>query len=203
MSTPTDAHKALRETKKPWTVERFCKKDHRGYPIPFLMMPDQQIMIDGNKMKRCVLEKRCMICGQKLANKKWFIGGQASAQNRLFTDPAMHEECARYALRVCPFLSKSDMKYRTTYDKDATLYTNPKYVRPDRSPTQVLMQTTGFKPIGWQDKVYILANRWRYVEHWNDGQKVETPPGFSAEELAEHIGAFDLGGIHYKEIQEL
>jgi hypothetical protein len=166
------------------------------------MMPKSQISIDGDKVLVCLVKKLCMICGKKLDNKKWFIGGTYSSQNRLFSDPAMHEECARYAIRVCPFLANNDMKYRTKYEQGEN-YTDPKHVRKGRSPTQVLMQTTGFKPVVWRGNLYALANRWRYIEHWKNGEMVETPIGFSAEELAEHIGAFDLGGLYYDELMEL
>jgi hypothetical protein len=65
------------------------------------------------------------------------------------------------------------------------------------------MQTTGFKAVVWRGNIYALANRWRYIEHWKNGEKVKTPIGFSAIELAEHIGAFDLGGVYHDEIMEL
>jgi hypothetical protein len=199
-----DAHSPLRTVELPVRM-RSCARDHRGYPIPFLMMPDSQISIDGEKLMVCLGQKLCMICGKKLDNKKWFIGGQATARNRLFNDPAMHEECARYALRVCPFLSNQEMKYRTSksYPEDATFYTDPKFVKPDRSKTQVLMQTTGYKPVIWRGNFYALANRWRHVEHWAFGKQVETPPGLSAAELAEHVGAFDTGGMFEDELAEV
>lgn len=197
----SDAHRALDEIPIPRRMLQ-CRRDHRGYPIPFLMIPDSQITIDMHKMMLCAMKKLCMICGKKLDNKKWFIAGITTSQNRLFVDPAMHEECARYALRVCPFLSNSDMKYRKKYDENTIPYADPNYVRKGRSPTQVLMQTSGYKIVGWRGQVYVLANRWRYLEHWQDGKQVDTPPGYSVEDLADHIGTFDVGGIFEHEIAE-
>jgi hypothetical protein len=189
-----EAHAALKETALPRRMLG-CARDKRGYPIPFLMMPEQQIHIDGRKQERCVQEKLCMICGKKLDNKKWFIGGQMAAMNRLFSDPAMHEECARYALKVCPFLSNSDMKYRKKYDPDTTFFARPIPGTSDnRSPTQVLMRTNGYRGMMFRGSCYVLANRWDYVEHWSDGKQVETPPGYDVVELSQTNGVFDPGG---------
>ncbi len=177
------------------------KRDPRGYPHPFLMMPDSIITMDGRKHERCVREKLCMICGRKLDNKKWFIGGHRTAVNRLVVDPAMHEKCARYSLTVCPFLANSEMKYRKRYDADTKLMVS---VAPDRQETQCLMRTNGSKPIFINGNVYILCNRWDLIEHWRNGHIVEAPAGYSLQELHDTVGAFDKGGSMvgcYKEVQ--
>lgn len=192
-----EPHKVSEPVPLPKRMRR-CARDRRGMPIPYLMMPDSQVTMDMVKMVQCFIQKKCMICGQKLDNKKWFIGGQAASRHRLFTDPAMHEECARYAMRICPFLTHSEMKYRKKYEEG---FTDP-HVSIVRSPTQVLMQTTGYKTIRWRNKFYALANRWRYLEHWRDGAPVETPVGLSARDLLETVGSFDLGGIYHDEMME-
>lgn len=177
------------------------KRDPRGYPHPFLMTPDSIFTMDGRKQERCVREKLCMICGRKLDNKKWFIGGQRTAVNRLVVDPAMHERCARYSLKVCPFLANSEMKYRKRYDEDTTLVVGSS---PERSSIQCLFRTNGSKPILFAGQVWLLCNRWDLVEHWRNGEIVETPQGFSAEELRQTTGAFDVGGQffeHYKRVE--
>src|SRR5216684_2457656 len=69
-------------------------KKFNGYPVPFT-----QVWIDGKldfravdpaRTLRCVKEKLCAICGQRLGEKSCFIGGPLSKTNRLFTDPPMH-----------------------------------------------------------------------------------------------------------------
>lgn len=170
---------------------RHLRRDHRGYPWPFLMMPDSIVTMDGRKQERCVREKLCMICGSKLDNKKWFIGGQRTAINRLCVDPAMHEECARYSMKVCPFLANQDMKYRKKYDADTTLCMGG---APERGDTQCLMRTTGSKPVMLNGQVFLLCNRWDYIEHWRNGEIVSAPPHLTAEELQHTTGAFDKGG---------
>ncbi len=167
------------------------KRDPRGYPHPFLMMPDSIFTLDGRKQERCVREKLCMICGRKLSNKKWFIGGWRTAVNRLVVDPAMHEECARYSMKVCPFLANSEMKYRKKYDATTDLVVA---TAPVRNDTQCLMRTNGSKPVWFAGQVFILCNRWDLIEHWRNGEIVAAPAGHSLEELRGTIGAFDRGG---------
>lgn len=172
------------------------KRDPRGYPHPFLMLPDSIFTMDGRKQERCVQEKLCMICGRKLDNKEWFIGGHLTAVNRLVVDPAMHERCARYSLKVCPFLANSEMKYRKRYDENTTLVVG---AAPDRQGTQCLFRTSGAKPILFQGQVWILCNRWDYIEHWRNGEIAPTPIGLSAEELNETTGAFDECGAFHRQ----
>ncbi len=171
------------------------KRDPRGYPHPFLMMPDSIFTMDGRKQERCVREKLCMICGRKLDNKKWFIGGHRTAVNRLCVDPAMHERCARYSLKVCPFLANQDMKYRKKYDEDTTMMVGS---TPERDDTSCLFRTNGSKPILLNGQVFLLCNRWDLVEHWRNGSIVEAPQGYSLEELRDTTGACDPGGPLYQ-----
>jgi hypothetical protein len=60
---------------------------------------------DPRKIQRCVTERRCGICGKTMDREVVFVGGPLSMVSRIFNDPAMHEECARYAYEVCPFLA--------------------------------------------------------------------------------------------------
>ena len=79
------------------------------YPVPFTQMwidgkPDFRV-VDPEKSLKCIQEKLCAICGVKLGEFCYFIGGPLSKQNRLFVDPPMHEQCAVFASTVCPFVS--------------------------------------------------------------------------------------------------
>lgn len=82
---------------------------HGGFPAGFVFavgengIPDFTVL-DDEKVMRSIREKLCGLCGQPLDYWVTFVGGPRSVQNRRFLDPAMHEDCARYALSVCPFL---------------------------------------------------------------------------------------------------
>jgi hypothetical protein len=170
------------------------KRDPRGYPHPYLMMPDSIVTMDPRKQLRCVREKLCMVCGLRLDNRKWFIGGWRTAVNRAVVDPAMHERCARYSLKVCPFLANSEMKYRKRYEEGAMLVAGSSDGRP---PTQCLFSTTGSRAILFDGQLFILCNRWLTVEHWLNGEPVAAPPGYSAQELLNTVGCFDKGGQYW------
>jgi hypothetical protein len=81
---------------------------YRGLPVPFTVLwvdgvPDFKVT-DPAKVALCVSDRLCGMCGLVMGDEVAFIGGDLSLTNRLFTDPAMHEECARFALTVCLFL---------------------------------------------------------------------------------------------------
>jgi hypothetical protein len=95
-------------------------KDARGYVIPYLVMirpdgtPDFRVT-DMDKWLDCYQRKACALCGvEMMGHYVYFIGGPLSVEGSLlFTDPPMHESCARYALKVCPFLAAPRAKYRS------------------------------------------------------------------------------------------
>ncbi len=90
-------------------------KTYGGYPVPFVQMwidgkPDFRV-IDPTKVQQCVNRKLCAICGVKLGEFCFFIGGDLCKQNHLFTDPTMHGPCAEFATRACAFLSGKKAEY--------------------------------------------------------------------------------------------
>jgi hypothetical protein len=87
--------------------------DKRGYPIPWFV--DRQADVDGEpdfrimsayKLSRCVKEKLCWICGQKLGVTMCFPIGPMCGVNRTNAEPPSHPHCAMWSVRACPFLSQ-------------------------------------------------------------------------------------------------
>lgn len=80
-----------------------------GFPIPYISycgpdrIPDFKINDDA-KVERAVALNLCGLCGTKLGGYKHLVGGERCAESLCFIDPPMHEQCAIYALKVCPFL---------------------------------------------------------------------------------------------------
>lgn len=89
-------------------------RDVRGYPIFFAIQPPDGAK-DGDVVDfrvlsvshhfLCAQQRRCAICGTRVGSSLFWIGGPMCVQNRVFGDGFMHEECARYSLRVCPYLT--------------------------------------------------------------------------------------------------
>lgn len=90
----------------------------RDLPVPFTVYWDNGVpdfrVTDHSKVQSCVEDFLCGLCGTKLGSGAWFVGGDKSLEeSRLFTDPPMHEHCARFAVETCPFLSGKVSTYNT------------------------------------------------------------------------------------------
>jgi len=82
---------------------------YHGFPIPYSVVvvdgvPDFRIS-DEKKRTACVRDKLCGLCGQPMTSNFCFMGGPSAAQYKIFFDPAMHRECASYAMKVCPYFA--------------------------------------------------------------------------------------------------
>lgn len=96
-------------------------RDERGYPVLYTNAVKKDgspdfLTIDRQKVHNCAKGKLCGICGGFLLSTKtyplpvwrdyvYFIGGPHSCERSgIFADPPMHEDCARFAMRVCPWM---------------------------------------------------------------------------------------------------
>lgn len=89
----------------------------KGFPVPFTVFFDSNgapdfAVSDEAKRINCIRSFKCGICGETLLQTIVFIGGPASVKSGMFFDPGMHEECARYASQVCPFIVYKDATYK-------------------------------------------------------------------------------------------
>lgn len=97
-------------------------KDPRGYPIPFVVLVDNQDTAhfkinDSRKQLQALQQGLCHVCGKKLRiDDLWLLGGPKSAfhPHGCYIDGPTHYQCGSYALQVCPYLSAA--KYRHTTD---------------------------------------------------------------------------------------
>ena len=92
-------------------------KTYGDYPVPFVQMyidgkPDFRV-IDPDKVEQCIKEKLCAICGKRLGEFCYFIGGGGCKEGYRFLDAYMHEQCADFASRTCPFLTGQKQEYST------------------------------------------------------------------------------------------
>lgn len=84
--------------------------DARGYPVPWFVA-----WIDGKPDFRVIREngivlahnnKTCWLCGEALGRYGAFLIGPMCGINRTIAEPPSHRECAEYAARACPFLTR-------------------------------------------------------------------------------------------------
>ncbi len=118
--------------------------DHRGFPVPWFTPMingewDFQHINRGKAMEAHV-HKTCWICGTRLGSVKTFVIGPMCAINRVSSEPASHYECARFAARACPFLSRPRMKRAATVPGVSD--TNVPGIMIDRNPGVSLVWLT-------------------------------------------------------------
>jgi len=129
----------------PSTIARL-PRDERGYPIPYFVAyvdgkPEFKLA-DPEKFRKCIKQNRCWICGGVLGVRKWFVLGPMCAVTRTTSEPPCHRECAEFACRACPFLTKPLAKRGDTEDG-----VRPGGVMIERNP--------GVSAI-WETKTYEL-----------------------------------------------
>jgi hypothetical protein len=107
--------------------------------------PDHRV-VEPRAMKVCVQQFRCWICGGPLGRFRSFLVGPMCAINRISGEPPSHLECARYAARACPFLTRPHAKRRDAGMPDTPL-TKPAGMHLERNPGVALVWTTRtYKP---------------------------------------------------------
>jgi hypothetical protein len=87
-------------------------RERRGFPAPYIADEHEDGSpnlgaADSVASAHCHRESLCSICGERLAQaERMFITGPSCVFGSDYgcNDPPMHEECARYSLRVCPHL---------------------------------------------------------------------------------------------------
>lgn len=88
--------------------------DERGFPVPWFVgdidgKPDFRVIRPGG-LAIAHRQKTCWLCGQKLGQYLTFVIGPMCAINRTTSEPPSHRDCAEFAARACPFLTKPSMR---------------------------------------------------------------------------------------------
>lgn len=171
-------------------------KDRRGYPIPYIVLIDKNkrphfTINDQSRVYEVVKKKLCGLCGKKLDNGAWFIGGAKCFTSPLgaFIDPPVHKECGEYALKVCPFLAAPSYANRIddkTLDPEATpggtLIAEHDVDMPAEQPALFgFGQAVGYEVHYTGPGQFVMVpvdvpgrpGKWNRIEFWNDGAKLD------------------------------
>lgn len=169
-------------------------RDPRGYPVPYVVLVDDRgrahfTVNDIRKLGKAIRSKLCAMCGRRMERSGgyWFIGGAGSALLPMgrFIDGPSHEDCARYAMRVCPYLAAPRYAKRIddrTIDPAAlpgTLIAFDPSMDARRPPVFVLAATDEYET-EWGDgqMPYFNPRRpWVRLEYWRCGQRIEEAEG--------------------------
>ena len=131
---------------------RGLPRDPRGFIIPYFVAwladgkeveppngtPDFRVL-SVPRMYRCKRLKLCWLCGQKLGVHMTFAIGPMCAATRTTLEPPSHHECAVYAIKVCPFLSRPAMRRN---DVDLPEGRSMAGLSIDRNPGVIALWTT-------------------------------------------------------------
>jgi hypothetical protein len=92
-------------------VELNKRPTYKGLVIPYIVMVEDGKPFfkvnDSLIVHKCIKERLCSVCGGKLDNDKWLIGGPASAFHKqgVYADIPVHKERAVYSLTTCPYMA--------------------------------------------------------------------------------------------------
>lgn len=93
------------------------------YPIHFTQTVENGVpkwkVLDRKKQVECINKGRCHLCGEKLYAPYWWVCGPDEYKRRaVMSNGPMHEECARFAIFICPFLNNPNYRSKTDLYKD-------------------------------------------------------------------------------------
>lgn len=177
---------------------RIRPRDSRGYPIPYIVLIDKagnpQFTINNSEtVDYCIRRRHCAICGRKMADGFWFVGGSRCFlhDHGAFIDPPVHYECGDYALRVCPFLAMPrysgriddrKLKPKNTPDRMSLVITEG---MPPAQPERFgFGHCHGFRLIETDHQGRLIrVDSWDFVSWWRNGGEVNAPDAVTMREL--------------------
>lgn len=84
-----------------------------GYVKPWFVRGDDFRVVDPDNAIESIVEGTCFLCGKPNKKGPWaFVGGPKCHALNTFSEPPMHPQCARYGLKVCPFILYPKAKRR-------------------------------------------------------------------------------------------
>jgi hypothetical protein len=112
---------AIRDIPVPKRLMRRPLTDN-GFPVPwfasFIDGAWNLVAVDPRKIQYAIRKRLCWICGEPLGQYLCFVIGPMCSINRVSAEPPQHRECAEYAVRACPFLSRPRMR-RNEVEREA------------------------------------------------------------------------------------
>jgi hypothetical protein len=157
---------SIRGIRMPSRIAKLSISD-QGFPIPWFVplnrngKPVPQAA-DPVKRMRAARVNLCWCCGEQLGRFKAFLIGPMCAVNRITAEPPSHLDCAEYAVKACPFMSKPNMRRNPTVPEQGKQA--PPGIMIERNPGVVLL---------WITHDYRLVGDRRGGELFQIGQPVE------------------------------
>ena len=157
------------------------------FAIPYIVLRDRNNIPhfkvnDERKVEECIEKDRCSVCGEKLGNDKWLIGGKMSAfhERGAYIDIPVHKECGVYSLKVCPYMAYTQYTAKGISDGEkAVLLEDEKLVLMNPTMDENRLQYFVFVKIKSYSIIRKFANRFIHperpylaIEYWRDGKQL-------------------------------
>jgi hypothetical protein len=169
-------------------MNRIEKLEKYGrFPIPYIVFRDRNNIPhfkvnDEKKVEECIEKDLCSICGRKMNEDKWLIGGKLSAfhERGCYIDVPVHKECGVYALKNCPYMAYTQYTAKGVSESEkAVLLENEKLVliNPtldnNRLPYFVFIKIESYSIVRKFTDRYIYPKRpYLKIEYWKDGNRL-------------------------------
>ena len=148
-------------------------RDHRGFPVPWFVHwidgePDFRVIGPG-KWNRAFRNRRCWVCGDVMGVHRVFVIGPMCVVNRVTSEPPSHRECAEFAAKACPFLTRPRMRRN---EKDLPEHRQIAGIHFDRNPgATCLYETPSATPFRADGGGYLLRlGEPTRVDWWAEGR---------------------------------
>lgn len=147
-----------------------------GMPIAFTVYvgpdgkPDFRIS-DLQKQIHCYVNNWCAICGcVMIKGDYWFIGGPKSMESGHFTDGPMHQACAEFSAKICPFLNGQKTEHSTRpycpvkASQKVIIHSNVDTVRPDK---MAMRRAKEYHPVPkGNGGIFYIVTLWHSSPRW-------------------------------------
>ena len=156
---------------KPITIPTFLSHlpTYKGLPVPSTVyvdkdgVPDFKVT-DQVKWMNIVAGRCCGICGNRLPETMFFIGGEKSCVAGTFFDPAMCEPCARFSMNVCPFLNFQKGYAEHIKEHIGSVITIDPNMSTEKPKKMGLLRTDGFRVEQHGEQLYLRAKNKLNIE---------------------------------------
>lgn len=147
--------------------------DERGFPVPWFVA-----WVDGKPEFRAIRprgiaeawnNKTCWLCGSKLGIYLTCVVGPMCGINRITSEPPSHLECAEYAAKACPFLTRP-LAVRNERGLPENRHVSGKSI--ERNPGVVLLWSTReVKPFKVSNGVLFKLGDPTSYSFWHKGRR--------------------------------
>jgi hypothetical protein len=159
-------------------------RDGRGFPVPWFVQwfkdgapvdetepgaePDFRVM-HTRRFEAILRNPRCWICGEPLGGHRVFVIGPMCAVNRINSEPPSHRECAEYAVKACPFLTRPRMRRNEKDLPDGGVVAG---IHLDRNPgAACLWETSSYWPWRVDNGLLFRLGDPVRVDWWKEGRR--------------------------------